>query len=139
MVAQRQAGGAQFLGVYWAGYPGPGSRSGSPGVSAVPGGGSEGSETGETPDPFAASSPSASAEGETAGPQQAGAGEEVAYVAASLLICREAPADRARRVRNLLRGREVRVLGYDGPWASVDYRGGQCWARAEYLSPVPPL
>jgi hypothetical protein len=64
---------------------------------------------------------------------------EPAYVAASVLSCREAPVPQARRVRNLIRGKEVRVLGRDGGWASLAYRGGQCWARADFLSPVPPL
>ncbi|HEX8239627.1 MAG TPA: hypothetical protein VF574_07805 [Allosphingosinicella sp.] len=114
---------AVALAVYWAGYPAPGMQSGPAGVSAASDGGSEGSEMGEKPGPFAASAPL----------------DEVAYVAARLLVCRDAPVEGARRVRNLLRGREVRVLGYDGAWASIDYRGGQCWAQAQYLSPVPPL
>jgi hypothetical protein len=131
------------LGLYWAGHPAPGSQSGPAGVSAAAGGGSEGSETGENPDPFAASAPFVSP-GQAQPPerQQAPnreASEEVAYVAASLLICRDAPLQDARRVRNLLRGREVRVLGYDGAWASLAYGGGQCWAQAQYLSPVPPI
>jgi hypothetical protein len=133
---------AVALALYSAGYPVPGSRPGSPEASDLPGGGPDGSQTGAELDPFAASSPYVSPETETAGPQRrvsAAAREEVAYVAASLLICRDAPADGARRVRNLLRGREVRVLGYDGAWASLAYRDGQCWAQAQYLSPVPPL
>ncbi|HYW15763.1 MAG TPA: hypothetical protein VE891_06380 [Allosphingosinicella sp.] len=131
---------AVALALYSAGYPAPEPQPGSPEESAAPGG--EGDESGSKPDPFAASSPHLSPEGGTAEPQQGVNGparEEVAYVAASLLICRDAPADGARRVRNLLRGREVRVLGYDGAWASLDYRGGQCWAQAQYLSPVPPV
>jgi hypothetical protein len=134
---------AVALGLYWAGYPTPGSQSGPPGVSAAPGGGSGGSETGEKPDPFAASAPFVSPEQARPPERQhtlnGGASEEVAYVAASLLICRDAPVQRARRVRNLLRGKEVRVLGYEGAWASLAYRGGQCWAQAQYLSPVPPI
>ncbi len=131
------------LGLYWAGYPTPGWPSGPSGVSAAPGGGSEGSGTGEKPDPFAASAPFVSP-GQAAPPERRQvanreASEEVAYVAASLLVCRDAPAQRAPRVRNLLRGKEVRVLGYDGAWASLAYRGGQCWAQAQYLSPVPPI
>ncbi len=93
--------------------------------------------------PFAASAPFiSSGEAQPAERQQAvnrEASDQVAYVAASLLICRDSPAQRAPRVRNLLRGKEVRVLGYDGAWASLAYRGGQCWAQAQYLSPVPPL
>jgi hypothetical protein len=134
---------AVALGLYWAGYPAPGSPSDPPAMSTVPGGGSEGSETGERPDPFAASAPLASpGEGQPPEGQQAvdrEAPAELAYVAASLLVCRDAPFEGARRVRNLLRGREVRVLGYDGAWASLAYGGGQCWAQAQYLSPVPPL
>ncbi|HEX8480443.1 MAG TPA: hypothetical protein VF650_00895 [Allosphingosinicella sp.] len=131
------------FGLYWAGYPAPGSRSDPPAVSAPAAGESEGSETGEKPDPFAPSAPFVSPR-QAEGPerQQAlsrEASDQVAYVAASLLICRDAPLQEARRVRNLLRGREVRVLGYDGPWASLAYGGGQCWAQAQYLSPVPPI
>lgn len=129
---------AVALGLYWAGYPAPGSSSGPTGLSAVPGG-----EMSEKPDPFAASAPFVSP-GRSASPDRRQAAsregsEEVAYVAASLLVCREAPVEGATRVRNLLRGREVRVLGYDGAWASLAYRGGQCWAQAQYLSPVPPI
>ncbi|HEX8625079.1 MAG TPA: hypothetical protein VF782_08365 [Allosphingosinicella sp.] len=127
------------LALYSTGSPTPGQ----PAPSGVRGAGGEGSETGAKYDPFAASSPPVlPGEPETAGRQgfeDGSAGTEIAYVAASLLICREAPVPEARRVRNLLRGREVRVLGYDGPWASLAYRGGQCWAQAQYLSPVPPL
>lgn len=133
---------AAALGLYWAGYPAPGLPSGRPEVSGAPGGGSEGSGMGQKPDPFAASAPFLSpGQAQPPGRRQAGRPEasEVAYVAASLLVCRDAPVQGARRVRNLLRGKEVRVLGYDGAWASLAYRGGQCWAQAQYLSPVPPV
>ncbi|HEX8308235.1 MAG TPA: SH3 domain-containing protein [Allosphingosinicella sp.] len=134
---------AVALGLYSAGYPAPGSSPGARGAAAVPRGGPEGSETGEKPDPFAASAPHVSpGQAETADRQEAvngSASDEVAYVAASLLVCRSAPVPQAPRVRNLLRGKEVRVLGYDGAWASLAYRGGQCWAQAQYLSPVPTM
>ena len=136
------------LGLYSAGYPAPGSLSGRDEPSAVPEGGAGGSRSEGPADPFAASAPHVSpGQAGTSERQEAADGaasdgaasDEVAYVAASLLICRSAPLPQAERVRNLLRGREVRVLGYDGAWASLAYGGGQCWARARYLSPVPPL
>lgn len=131
------------LALYSAGYPAPGSPPGRQEASALPGGGAAGSGPGLTADPFAASAPHVSpGQAVTSERQQAVGGSapaEVAYVAASLLICRAAPVPKAERVRNLLRGREVRVLGYDGAWASLAYGGGQCWAQAQYLSPVPPL
>jgi hypothetical protein len=98
----------------------------------------------EESDPFAASDPGLAApDAGRARPQEAGQAAEPrgdrAYVAASLLSCRSAPALQASRVRNLARGQEVRVLGIEGDWASLAYRGGQCWARARFISPVPPL
>lgn len=127
------------LALYSTGSPTPGPSA----PSGIRGVGGEGSETGAKYDPFAASTPPVlpgqPESAERQGFEDGSTGDEVAYVAASLLICREAPVPQARRVRNLLRGREVRVLGYDGPWASLAYRGGQCWAQAQYLSPVPPL
>lgn len=113
-------------------------------ASSRPGRGSEGVGRGEVPDPFAASSPDTSgAEADSAIPEEsdygAGAPEERGYVIASLLSCRAAPALQAQRVRNLARGQEVRVLGYDRDWASLLYRDGQCWAQARFISPVPPL
>ncbi|HEX8061786.1 MAG TPA: hypothetical protein VF535_01075 [Allosphingosinicella sp.] len=123
------------------------------GASSWPGGaapsearrGGDGVATGQAMDPFAAEAPDISApEPETASspgamPGPAPVSGQRAYVAASLLSCREAPVLQARRVRNLGRGVEVQVLGRDGDWASLAYRGGQCWARAHFLSPVPPL
>lgn len=99
---------------------------------------------GEAPDPFATDASFAAPEAEEAGRQQAqSAGAESpadrGYVVASLLSCRDAPVLQARRVRNLARGQEVRVLAIEGDWASLTYRGGQCWAQARYISPVPPL
>ncbi|HEX8512256.1 MAG TPA: SH3 domain-containing protein [Allosphingosinicella sp.] len=111
-------------------------------ASAEPGARGAGVETRQAPDPFAASSPHISAGDDGARAQPGVNGEaqgDRAYVSASLLVCREAPVRQAPRVRNFVRGKEVRVLGYDGDWASVAYRGGQCWARADFISPVPPL
>jgi hypothetical protein len=116
---------------------------GPPTPSDLASGAGEGGETAETPDPFAASAPDISApEPEMAAPPEGvdepAAGER-AYVAASVLSCRAAPVLQALRVRNLARGQQVRVLARDGDWASIERRGGQCWVRAHYLSPVPPL
>jgi hypothetical protein len=123
--------------LYWAGTSGP------TGVSDIRGDGAESAENGEVIDPFAAASPEASAGNPELSAPQAdvndSAAETIAYVAASLLSCRTAPVLEAPRVRNLARGEEVRVLGQDGEWASLATRGGQCWARARFLSPVPPL
>jgi hypothetical protein len=125
------------LALYWAGSP-PSPRAASAEHEAR----EEGVESRELPDPFAASSPPVTP-GDAAATEQGamyGAADgDPAYVSASMLICREAPVLQARRVRNLVRGKEVRVLGYDGDWASIAYRGGQCWARADFISPVPPL
>jgi hypothetical protein len=134
---------AVALALYSAGYPAPGSSTGASGASTVSGGGSEGSGTAGQPDPFGASAPHVPpGQPDPADAQPAvngSASDEVAYVTASLLICRSAPLPQAPRVRNLVRGKEVRVLSYDGAWASLAYRGGQCWAQAQYLSPVPTL
>jgi hypothetical protein len=134
---------AVALALYSAGYPAPGSLSDPPGTPARDPG-SKAPQAEARADPFAASAPyDRPVQGETArrpeGTGAAAASGEVAYVAASLLICRAAPVADAPRVRNLLRGKEVRVLGYDGAWASIAYSGGQCWAQAQFLSPVPTL
>ncbi|MEA3010911.1 MAG: hypothetical protein QOJ91_2603 [Sphingomonadales bacterium] len=126
---------AAALVMYGAGSPSPGSAP-PPGPAAA--------GTGEAADPFAADAPSLSAPEDRGGPRQASADStssrgDRAYVAASLLSCRDAPVRQARRVRNLARGQEVRILGIDGDWASLAYRGGQCWAQAQFISPVPPL
>jgi hypothetical protein len=121
------------------------SPSGGPGASSRPGaGGRPGVK--EAADPFAtdASFAEPEAEGEAARGQEAqSAGaespEDRGYVVASLLSCRDAPVLQARRVRNLARGQEVRILAIEGEWASLTYRGGQCWAQARFISPVPPL
>jgi hypothetical protein len=133
---------AVALALYSAGYPAPGSLSDPPGTPS-PEAGSKAPQAEVRPDPFSASAPyDPPGQAETAPrPEAVGAAAsgEVAYVAASLLICRAAPVAEAPRVRNLLRGKEVRVLGYDGAWASLAYSGGQCWAQAQFLSPVPTL
>jgi hypothetical protein len=115
----------------------------SPGPTASSGSGA--GEVGEASNPFAAdatdisgSEPEMPRSREPMSDSDAPPGDR-AYVAASLLSCREAPVLQARRVRNLARGQEVRVLGYEGDWASLAYRGGQCWARGDFISPVPPL
>jgi|GEM_PF-2169797 len=96
-------------------------------------------------DAFAASAPEeGSSAPPAAGPQEppqpaTAARSDRAYVAASLLSCRAAPALQARRVRSLGRGEEVRILGMEGGWVSLASHGGQCWAQARYISPAPPL
>jgi hypothetical protein len=62
-----------------------------------------------------------------------------AFVTASVLSCRTAPARQARRVRNLGRGDAVRILAREGEWVSVDHRGAQCWALARFVSAEKPL
>jgi hypothetical protein len=62
-----------------------------------------------------------------------------AYVTASVLSCRAAPARQARRVRNLGRGDAVRILAREGEWVSVDRRGAQCWALARFVASEKPL
>jgi hypothetical protein len=62
-----------------------------------------------------------------------------AFVTASVLSCRDAPARQARRVRNLGRGDAVRILARDGDWISVDHHGVQCWALARFVASERPL
>ncbi|HEX9947577.1 MAG TPA: hypothetical protein VGA98_08560 [Allosphingosinicella sp.] len=131
------------------------SSSGDPPASSRPGG-DRGAGMEGVADPFAADAGLAEPQAETAGRRQPGnpapespaqspaksppeSPDDRRYVVASLLSCRNAPALQARRVRNLARGQEVRVLGYEGEWASLTYRGGQCWAQTQFISPVPPL
>jgi hypothetical protein len=123
--------------------PSSGSPSGDPLASSQPAGGGRAGVEGE-PDPFAADAARAEPEAEAAGRQAAEDAaaeppEDRGYVVASLLSCRDAPVLQARRVRNLARGQEVRILAIEGDWASLTYRGGQCWAQARFISPVPPL
>lgn len=68
-----------------------------------------------------------------------GAGGTEAFVTASVLSCRTAPAMQARRVRNLGRGDAVRVLAREGEWVSIAHRGAQCWALARFVSGETPL
>lgn len=122
-----------------------GSSSRAPEDSPAAEGNRQAAAAADGSDPFAAAAPEAPLrEGERAAPQPPADGGAApsghrAYVAASLLSCRAAPVLQARRVRSLARGQEVRMLGLDGEWASLAYRGGQCWAQARFISPAPPL
>jgi hypothetical protein len=62
-----------------------------------------------------------------------------AFVTASVLSCRSAPARQARRVRNLGRGDAVEVLAREGEWVSVAHRGAQCWTLARFVAEQRPL
>ena len=64
---------------------------------------------------------------------------EVAFVTASIVSCRLAPAQQAPRARNIVRGERVAVLGRDENWASISYRGRQCWVLSRYISQVEAL
>jgi hypothetical protein len=66
-------------------------------------------------------------------------GQADAFVTASVLSCRDAPARQARRVRNLGRGDAVRILAREGDWVSIDHRGAQCWALARFVAAEKPL
>ena len=66
-------------------------------------------------------------------------GDADAFVTASVLSCRDAPARQARRVRNLGRGDAVRILARDGEWVSIGHRGAQCWALARFVAAEKPL
>ena len=67
-----------------------------------------------------------------------GAGQP-AFVTASLLNCRSAPARQAQSLKVLLRGDIVRLLARDGEWVSLVYEGGQCWALVRYFSLDRPI
>jgi hypothetical protein len=67
-----------------------------------------------------------------------GAGQP-AYVTASLLNCRSAPAREAESLKVLVRGDLVRLLARDGEWVSLEYEGGQCWALIRYFSLDQPI
>jgi hypothetical protein len=67
-----------------------------------------------------------------------GAGQP-AFVTASLLNCRSAPAREAESLKILMRGDVVRLLARDGEWVSVVYEGGQCWALVRYFSLDQPI
>jgi len=62
-----------------------------------------------------------------------------AYVTASILECRSAPAREAASMRRLARGTRLEVLSLDGDWVSVSHGGRQCWVAARYLSIQEPL
>jgi hypothetical protein len=66
-------------------------------------------------------------------------GQETAYVTASVLSCREAPARQAKRVINIARGTQVEILARDGDWLSIALDVGQCWTLARYVSEKPPI
>jgi uncharacterized protein YraI len=63
---------------------------------------------------------------------------QTGFVTASVLQCRSAPIDGADRVRKLVRGAEVQILGREKEWSSIAYRGRQCWAASRFLSAVKP-
>lgn len=62
-----------------------------------------------------------------------------AFVTASLLNCRAAPARQGRSVRRLARGDQVQFIARDGDWVSLSYQGRQCWALLRYFSVQPPF
>lgn len=66
-------------------------------------------------------------------------GGQSAFVTASVLNCRTAPAREADAVAVLMRGDPVRLLARDGEWVSLADAGGQCWALARYFSVQAPL
>jgi hypothetical protein len=57
-----------------------------------------------------------------------------AYVTASVLNCRSAPAVQAQAVDRLVRGDAVRLIAPDGNWVSLSHEGRQCWALLRYFS-----
>lgn len=57
-----------------------------------------------------------------------------AFVTASMLNCRAAPAIEADTVEMLARGDGVQLLARDGEWVSLVTQSGQCWAQARYFS-----
>ena len=63
----------------------------------------------------------------------------IAYVTASILECRSAPAREAASMRRLARGTRLEVLSLDGDWVSVSHGDRQCWVAARYLSVQEPL
>lgn len=69
------------------------------------------------------------------GPEQG----QSAFVTASVLNCREAPAREAEPVAVMTRGDPVRLLERDGEWVSLVYRGGQCWALYRFFSVERPI
>lgn len=65
---------------------------------------------------------------------------ERAFVAASLLNCRSAPARQADVVRRLERGDSIGIIATENSdWASVAHQGRQCWVASRYLAREEPL
>jgi hypothetical protein len=62
-----------------------------------------------------------------------------AFVTASVLNCRSAPAMQAPPVDRLIRGDSVQLLARDEDWVSLSHDGGQCWALLRYMSLTRPL
>lgn len=74
-----------------------------------------------------------------AAPEESWPDGQPAYVTASVLNCRSAPAEEAPPLDRLVRGDQVIVLARDAEWASLSHQGGQCWALVRYLALQPPL
>jgi hypothetical protein len=87
------------------------------------------------PDGRAAGTNESMAQGAPIGPD---AGQP-AFVTASVLNCRSAPAREAESLKMLVRGEAVRLLARDGEWVSLAYEGGQCWALLRYFSLDEPV
>jgi len=62
-----------------------------------------------------------------------------AFVTASALNCRAAPALEAESVEMLMRGDPVLLLARDGEWVSLVRESGQCWALLRYFSREQPI
>jgi hypothetical protein len=62
-----------------------------------------------------------------------------AFVTASLLNCRAAPALEGETVKVLTRGDPVLLLARDREWVSLVHEGGQCWALMRYFSAEQPI
>jgi hypothetical protein len=72
-------------------------------------------------------------------PRSPAAYSNQAYVSASLLSCRAAPAREAQLRRTLSRGQRIRIVARDGEWTSIAYRDRQCWVLSRYLSEAQPF
>lgn len=62
-----------------------------------------------------------------------------AFVTASLLNCRSAPARQADPLLRLQRGDEILILAREGEWASVAIGNEQCWLLDRYTATVRPM
>ncbi len=74
--------------------------------------------------------------------QSAGIGPNTgvpAFVTASALNCRAAPAREAEAVKVMTRGDPVLLLARDEEWVSLVHEGGQCWALVRYFSVEQPI